>query len=110
MYNEAIKCRYNVSSDLYYLLGNVYLTGTFHKDETKNVFIKPNANKACEVYKKIKDKEESRKLRGYIYYYGLGKSRKKYSKAFKFFKKMENTPIELGHLYFYGKGVRKDRY
>ena len=110
MYNEAIKCKYNVSSDLYYFLGNVYLTGTFNKDETKNVFMKPNANKAIEVYKKIKDKEESRKLRGYIYYYGLGKSKKKYSKAFKLFKKMENTPIELGHLYFYGKGTFKNRY
>ena len=110
MYNEAIKCKYNVSSDLYYLLGNVYLTGTFSKDETKNIFMKPNARKACEVYKKIKDKEESRKIRAYVYYYGLGKSRKKYSKAFKLFKKLENTPLELGHLYFYGKGVRKDRY
>ena len=111
MYESATKCKQNVPNDVYYTLGNVYLYGTFNKDVTKNIFMEKDIKKAIEIYKKIEDKDESNKLIGYIYYYGLGDSKKKYRKAFKMFKKLSTPCLELGHLYFYGKGMlKKNRY
>ena len=56
MYENATKCKQNVSNDVYYTLGNVYLYGTFNKDVTKNIFIEKDLKKAIEFYKKIDER------------------------------------------------------
>lgn len=90
---------------VYDALINVYLYGTFSKDQKSNIFTKPDSKKAIKI---LESKYKYYEI-GLIYYYGKANEKINYKLAYEYLKKSHTSSIELAHCYYYGRGVEQNK-
>lgn len=90
---------------VYDALINVYLYGTFSKDQKSNIFTKPDSKKAIKI---LESKYKYYEI-GLIYYYGKANEKINYKLAYEYLKKSHTKSIELAHCYYYGRGVEQNK-